>query len=87
MSLVLFQHTDDWHEVSPRWRELWQLQPQGQVVMKVGDLVLFEFEEFYKGLVTETGVGWVDILFFDGDQNLYYLEDIEGHWEVVSESR
>jgi hypothetical protein len=54
--------------------------------MKVGDLVLFEFEEFYKGLVTETGVGWVDILFFDGDQKLYYLEDIEGHWEVLNES-
>ena len=55
--------------------------------MKVGDLVLFEFEEFYKGLVTETGVGWVDILFSDGDRRLYYLEDIEDHWEVVSESR
>jgi hypothetical protein len=54
--------------------------------MKVGDLVLFEFEEFYRGLVTETGVGWVDILFFDGDQKLYYLEDIEDHWEILNES-
>ncbi len=57
--------------------------------MKVGDLVLFEFEESYsyRGLVTETGVGWVDVFFFDGDQELYYLEDIEGHWEVISESK
>ena len=54
--------------------------------MKVGDLVLFEFEESYKGLVTETGVGWVDILFFDCDQKLYYLEDIEDHWEILNES-
>ena len=54
--------------------------------MTVGDLVLFEFEESYKGLVTETGVGWVDILFFDGDQKLYYLEDIEDHWEILNES-
>ena len=54
--------------------------------MKVGDLVLFEFEESYRGLVTETGGGWGDILFFDGEQKLYYLEDIEGYWEILNES-
>jgi len=25
-------------------------------------------------------------LFFDGDQKLYYLEDIEEHWEILNES-
>ena len=59
--------------------------------MKVGDLVDFEFEDVYTGLVvakSDEPVPHVDILFFDKAVVTYTMAELEDcWWEVISESR
>ena len=59
--------------------------------MKVGDLVDFEFEDVYTGLVvakSDKPVPHVDILFFDKAVVTYTMDELEDCcWEVISESR
>ena len=59
--------------------------------MKVGDLVDFEFEDVYTGLVlakSEEPVPHVKILFFDKAVINYTMEELAVCcWEVISESR
>ncbi len=59
--------------------------------MKVGDLVDFEFEDSYTGLVLATPtepVPHVTVLFFDKAVVHYTMEEIDGcSWEVISASR
>ena len=57
--------------------------------MKVGDLVDFEFEDTYTGLIILIDIEFVKVLFQDEFGVVTYthqeLEDIG--WELISESR
>ena len=59
--------------------------------MKVGDLVDFEFEDVYTGLVLATPaepVPHVTVLFFDKAVVHYTMEEMDAiSWEVISASR
>lgn len=57
--------------------------------MKVGDLVEFEFEDIYTGLVVETTTEHIKVLFQDNDNLVTYThEELEiCWWEIISESR
>ena len=59
--------------------------------MNVGDLVDFEFEDVYTGLVVaknDEPVPHVDILFFDKAVVTYTMTELEDCcWEVISASR
>lgn len=59
--------------------------------MKVGDLVDFEFEDVYTGLILATAtelLPYVQVLFFDKGVVTYTMEELdECSWEVISESR
>ena len=59
--------------------------------MKVGDLVDFEFEDIYTGLIlakSEEPVPHVQVLFFDKAVVNYTMEELDGcSWEVISEGR
>ena len=56
--------------------------------MKIGDLVVFEFEDVYTGLVVAKSNEpdpLVDILFFDGTVVSYSMSALEDcFWEVIS---
>jgi hypothetical protein len=58
--------------------------------MRVGDLIVLEVEDDYKGFVADlgfddTGAPWVEIWFLDGDKGFFNIDDID--WRVISESR
>jgi len=59
--------------------------------MKVGDLVDFEFEDIYTGLIlakSEEPVPHVQVLFFDRAVINYTMEELDiCGWEVISEGR
>ena len=59
--------------------------------MQVGDLVDFEFEDAYTGLVLATPtepVPHVTVLFFDKAVVRYTMEELHAiSWEVISASR
>ena len=59
--------------------------------MKVGDLVVFEFEDVYTGLVlakNDEPAPHVEIFFFDKSVATYTIAELEDcSWEVLSESR
>jgi hypothetical protein len=59
--------------------------------MQVGDLVDFEFEDAYTGLVlskSEEPVPHVQVLFFDKAVINYTMEELDAcSWEVISASR
>ena len=58
--------------------------------MKLGDLVDFEFEDIYTGLILATPtepVPHVKVLFFDKAVVDYTMEELdECSWEVISEA-
>ncbi len=59
--------------------------------MQVGDLVDFEFEDVYTGLILATPtepVPHVQVLFFDKAVINYTMEELDAcSWEVISASR
>jgi hypothetical protein len=56
--------------------------------MKVGDLVEFEFEDVYTGLVVEATTEHIKVLFQDNDNLVTYTrEELEiCWWEIISET-
>ena len=57
--------------------------------MKVGDLVAFEFEDTYTGLIIEASDTKVKVLFLDKDIRTYRKQELEERccYKVISESR
>jgi hypothetical protein len=59
--------------------------------MQIGDLVDFEFEDVYTGLIlakSEEPVPHVKVFFFDKVVVNYTMEELDGcSWEVISASR
>ena len=53
--------------------------------MQVGDLVDFEFEDIYTGLVVETNDTQVKVLFLDKDIQIYTKQELKDCcWEIIS---
>ena len=53
--------------------------------MKVGDLVDFDFQDIYSGLVVFADEKNVKVLFFDLDLQFYTREELElCEWEIIS---
>tara|TARA_B100001287_G_C22184875_1_gene300832 strand:- start:141 stop:302 length:162 start_codon:yes stop_codon:yes gene_type:complete len=53
--------------------------------MKVGDLVDFDFQDIYSGLVVFADEKIVKVLFFDLDLQFYTREELElCEWEIIS---
>ena len=56
--------------------------------MKVGDLVAFEFDDTYTGLIIEASDTKVKVLFLDKDIRTYRKQELERCcYQVISESR
>ena len=56
--------------------------------MKVGDLVDFEFEDVYTGLVVATNNARVQIYFFEKGTQTYTKQELDDCcWEIISEGR
>ena len=57
--------------------------------MKLGDLVAFEFEDTYTGLIIEASDTKVKVLFLDKDIRTYRKQELEERccYKVISESR
>tara|TARA_B100001093_G_scaffold210768_1_gene202320 strand:- start:1820 stop:2005 length:186 start_codon:yes stop_codon:yes gene_type:complete len=61
--------------------------------MKIGDLIELSFNSVkcHRGVVIKGGrpLGWLEVLFFDGDQMYYDAKDYEWQekfWRVLNES-
>ena len=53
--------------------------------MKVGDLVDFDFQDIYSGVVAYADEKIVKVLFFDKDIQFYTREELElCEWEIIS---
>ena len=53
--------------------------------MKAGDLVDFDFQDIYSGLVVFADEKIVKVLFFDLDLQFYTREELElCEWEIIS---
>ena len=53
--------------------------------MKVGDLVEFDFQDIYSGVVVFADEEIVKVLFFDKDLQFYTREELElCEWEIIS---
>ena len=53
--------------------------------MKVGDLVDFDFQDIYTGVVVFADEEIVKVLFFDKDLQFYTREELElCEWEIIS---
>ena len=53
--------------------------------MKVGDLVDFDFQDIYSGVVVYADEKIVKVLFFDKDIQFYTREELElCEWEIIS---
>ena len=56
--------------------------------MKVGDLVDFEFDKTYTGLIIEESDTKVKVLFLDKDIRTYRKQELERCcYQIISESR